>query len=104
MSMRAFMELHLTAFIAGGVLSILGVLSQHLLIRYGFVRGGPLSGVVAVVIVVALWQFFFPSASWCVVTAVIVLAMTLGANRADLWTTMNRGRWWWTEPEADHLD
>lgn len=101
MSMIAFIELHATAFVVAGLLTACGIISQRLLIQYGFVRGGAFSAAVAVVITVAVWQIWFPTASWCVVTPVVVLAMTLGANRADLWTTVNRGRWWWKSKGSD---
>ena len=82
-------------------LAIPGLLLEKWLVKKGFVRdqsGIILFGAVCLTFIKRVW---FENLSWWIMLLIIILATTLGANRADLWTTFRRGRWWW-KPENEN--
>ena len=44
---------------------------------------------------VLIKQIFFRQISWWLIGPAIILAMTFGVHRGDIWKTMQDGRGWW---------
>lgn len=87
-------------------LAIPAFVIQTLLTKNGIVRNGQLGVVVCTVLAVFARQIWFQDISWWFGVPFILWAAILGVNRADLWTTANRGRWWWKASDKamrDHL-
>jgi len=68
---------------------------QKWLIRKGIVRDGQMLAAAVTVSAVLIRQIWFQSVSCWVMAPFVLLAGIVGANRADLYTTSHRGRWWW---------
>ena len=88
---------NLTAIIICGLLILLGVWIERWMVGRGIVRDKTFLVVAIAISSVFMKELWFPAVSWWVFATFTILAMTLGANRGDLWTTMNQGRWWWEE-------
>ena len=63
--------------------------------RKGIVRDGQMPAAAVTVSAVPIRQIWFQSVSWWVMVPLVLLAGIVGANRADLYTTSYRARWWW---------
>lgn len=79
----------------GIFLGLVGVGFQKLLVRNGIVRENVLVVVLVTMTGMITKLFLFPNVDWLATSLVILLANSLGVNGPDLWTTLNRGRWWW---------
>jgi hypothetical protein len=81
--------------IMGILLSVPGVLFERWLVTRGIVRDNTRSVFVVVFCTVYIKQIWFETISWWYFIPFILLSVTLGVNRADLWTTSKKGKWWW---------
>jgi hypothetical protein len=88
-----------TILVIGCIFAVLGVFIERWLIRTGLMldRTGwviftAFSGVI-------MHQVFLQQVSWWIFAPAILLGMTIGVHRGDLWMTMQRGRWWWKAEE-----
>jgi hypothetical protein len=77
------------------VLILIGIWFERWLTKNGFVRDNTISVIALVIISVAVKQLWYSSISWWYFVPFIILAIIFGVNRGDLWTTMNKGKWWW---------
>jgi hypothetical protein len=87
----------ITALIIGAFLVLFGITVEKWLVKRGVVRDKTYSVVIVAIVSVLMKQIWFYAISWWYFAPLTILAMVLGANRGDLWTTMNRGRWWWEQ-------
>ena len=81
----------------GSLFSALGIIIQNWLVKNGIVR--PNKGLIipfafAMIIIKQLW---YEKLSWVIWCIFVILGLTLGIHRGDLWTTMQRGSWWWRD-------
>ncbi len=83
-----------TALIGAGV-GIVVFWIQRWLISRGIVRHGQLGVPAFAVAVVVARQVWFTGVPWWFYVPFTILGAIVGGNRGDLWTTANRGRWWW---------
>jgi len=88
-------SLILNTLAIGLIFTIPGVLFERWLVTNGVVRDRTRDMIIVVFSIVFIRQMWYPSLSWWYFALFLLLGMTLGVNRADLWTTMRRGRWWW---------
>jgi hypothetical protein len=93
--MNAILNLGISPILIGSLLILFGVLIERWLVINGFVRNKTNSVIIIAICSVLIRQIWFISMSWWYFVPFIILAMIFGVNRGDLWTTMNRGRWWW---------
>lgn len=89
-----------------GVLNaMLALLFEHWCIKNGYIRKinymvWPILLPFGIAIIKIIW---FYNDSWLYFIPPLILAETVGINRADLWTTMNRGKWWWVSNKEGDL-
>ncbi len=86
----------------GAALVLLVFCIQRLLIKNGIVRNSEVGAVICTILFIVIKQIWFQSVSWWLGALVILWAVILGVNRPDLWTTANRGRWWWKTNDNGH--
>ena len=93
---------------AGVVVSIIAALMERLMISIGWMPGSTIFLVIFDVVAVALWEFLkFPEPISFNVLEVLsfTVFMPMAINRYDLFTTMQKGRWWWkSEIDAGKKD
>jgi len=79
----------------GIVVSIPGFLFSLWAAKNGFAR--PIASPIIVLALCSalIKQVWFENVSWVYFGVLTLLAVTIGINRADLWTTFKQGRWWW---------
>jgi hypothetical protein len=78
-----------------GALIFVGVAIERWLTTSGIVRNKTASVIVVVICSIIIKQIWFVTVSWLYFVPLILMAAILSVNRGDLWTTMNKGRWWW---------
>jgi hypothetical protein len=75
--------------------AIPGIIFERWLVIKGIVRDRTRDLIIVVFSIVFIRQMWYPNVSWWYFALFLILGMTLGVNRADLWTTMRQGKWWW---------
>lgn len=79
--------------------SILSVLFERLLIKFGFTRGNTILLLIQEVFLIILMQFVslgkIHGSSFIIYFFAVVFVLPISANRYDIMGTMNKGRWWW---------
>jgi hypothetical protein len=93
--MSEILNLGLVPILICSVLILAGMAIERWLTTNGFVRDKTASVIVVVICSVIIKQIWFDTISWLYFVPLIFLAMIFSVNRGDLWTTMNKGRWWW---------
>lgn len=94
------MEYKLVEYVIVGFLCIsVGASIGQILASLGIIRDKSLGllGTISFFSYILL-RLGFPQISWFVVMLVSSLAPPLGLYRADIWTTMQQGTWWWRKP------
>ena len=85
----------------GTLFSGLGIIVQNWLVAKGIVRPDKISVISISFALVIINVFWFNDLSWWSFSLICILAITLGANRGDLYTTMRLGPWWWKNDNGD---
>ena len=82
---------------------VIAVLFERWLVKKGYIRDNinmieTLLFPIGIVVVKLIW---YTNTSWWYFLPLMILGETIGVNRADLWTTMKRGKWWWNSPKNE---
>lgn len=86
----------LSAIGYGLLFSLFAVLTERLLIIYGFVRGSTIMLAIASFVMIFIFRVLIDSnSSFYTYGLIIILALPIGANRYDISASIKKGRWWW---------
>ena len=93
--MTEIIYIAVNTLLIGFVFALPGILWNRWLVKEGIVRDstGPL--LVLVFGLVLIREIWYKDISWWYFVLAIIPVITLGIHGPDMWTTMNRGRWWW---------
>jgi hypothetical protein len=78
------------------------ILIENLLVKNGIVRGNRVVLIVTAACAILIKIIWFQNLSWIYFMVLAVLGLPLGVHRGDLWTTMQKGRWWWKNEDTFH--
>ena len=92
----AYLDFALSVTLNGIVLSLIGVLVEKVLIKYGLVRGDTISVILACFFISFVWQLVDINGAthWIFWYAAGVLA-PISLNRGDFINSLTKGAWWW---------
>ncbi len=79
----------------GALFCLVAVLVERVLIFYGLTRGNTVAVVLFALAGNFLGQILGYKISFYTYQLGILFIVVVGANRFDLMSTMNEGRWWW---------
>jgi hypothetical protein len=77
--------------------AVIGLFLERQLVKGGCAPNRNLLVLLVAFFAVVMKQIWFKQVSWWIFAPAIILAMTLGVHRGDIWRTMQHGRWWWKE-------
>lgn len=77
----------------------IGILLERWLVKMEIVPDRTKWVIINAIGCVLIKQILFRQVSWWIMGLVIILAITFGLHRGDIWKTMNDGRGWWKVKE-----
>lgn len=93
--MEDVIKLSIIILFTGIISSIPGLLFGFWLAKNGFARQSIIPTFVVAICLALVKQIWYGNLSWWYFGILTLLATTIGINRADLWLTFKKGRWWW---------
>jgi hypothetical protein len=101
----AYLEFALSLTLSGIVLSLLAVLAERVLIKYGLIRGDTITVIIGCFFIAFVWQLVdSDGAYWFFWLAASILA-PISLNRGDFIASLTKGPWWWrSENENKHQE
>jgi hypothetical protein len=84
------------------LLSVPGYLFHRWAVKNGVIRTPILFVFITVFASIVIKRSWFADISEWLFAMLVVIASTIGVNRADLWSTYQHGRWWWKSNSSEH--
>ena len=79
----------------GTVFSILGVLFEKLLVKYGVVRGKTIWVILECFFIGAMMRIVDSEGAYLLFSFAASILIAISLNRSDLISSLEKGRWWW---------
>ena len=93
--MNIFILNTLIIILKNGILfSLLATLSERVLIMNGIARGNTIGLIIAAFILAVFKTFDYSNSIYGYICFIMIVG-PIGANRLDITTTIQKGRWWW---------
>jgi hypothetical protein len=101
----AYLNFALSIVLNGIILSILGVLVERFLIRYGVVRGATIEVIVGCFFIAFVSQLVDSQRAYWIFWFAASILTPISLNRNDLIASVTKGRWWWkSQNENQHQE
>lgn len=88
-------DFFITTLVISILVSVLVVIAERILIIAGLARGNTLGLGIATFLLTVMEQIVFKDLSIYWFGLFVIIIGPIAANRSDLTTTFNKGRWWW---------